>query len=300
MAQNLIMGIATGTAYLLAALPFVTSARFFHPHDRIVLLCDFNLPLQIYEDMQRLGVELYPVATETHDVDFHMQSRRYREYFTFLVGQTFDRIFLADTRDLLFQNNIFAGFSHQNDLAIFFEESKQHTIATQEWNRQWIQQSYGDQVLQEMGDYPVICSGTTLGTQNAILTYLAYMIAFIEKSHVTKNVGGTDQGHHNYIIRKKYLPFPFLILPQQNTLVYTYQPSDSFHLAEDATVITSSGIQSAVVHQYDRMEINDAEALSLVLIKLKRISDTLGVLSEWWEWESHLLKTKVRRKFGRT
>ena len=182
MAKNLIIGVATGPEYLQTALPFAISARLYHPDDRIVLYCDADINPELQRDMTRLGVELYTATSnDAHDAQFHIQNRRYREYLGYLINHPCDRIFLSDTRDLFFQSNIFNGFVAHDNLAVFFEESTQYTIGTQEFNRNWVQYAYGDAGLQEIADYHVICSGTTLGTYGAIMSYLSYMVAFMEQ-----------------------------------------------------------------------------------------------------------------------
>lgn len=284
MTNNLILGYATrvhyGSPFLVEAFPFVISARLHHPNDRIVLLCDPEVPDAIRMVMNHLGVELYPITTESHDEGFHMARRRYREYFSFLFGQECGMVFLSDTRDLFFQGNIFGGFLPQNDFMAFFEEKAQHTLGTEPVNRNWIQTLHGDKALEELADQTVICSGTTLGTRRAMLTYLAYMVAVIE-SHRRFRGSAADQGHHNYVIRKGLLPLSSLIFPQKNAFVYTfgYGATDGYSFDAEGLLTTSgsSSFTPASVHQYDRLVVSDPAALSAVSTKIRLDCAKLGI-----------------------
>jgi hypothetical protein len=60
-----------------------------------------------------------------------------------------------------------------------------------------IKAAYGAKALQEIKDRPVICSGSTIGDQRAIETYLRAMVKQFDDTKC-KRVG-CDQGLHNYL-----------------------------------------------------------------------------------------------------
>lgn len=249
--KDLILGTATGAAFLRGALPFAVSARRQHPTADIVLLTDPQVPADLGREMARLGVRLWPVQTHAVDADFHIQNRRFREYFRFLLEADYRLVFLSDTRDVYFQDNLFSAFTSAGEWIAFFEETARFTIGSEKFNRNWILSIFGENALRALEREIVICSGTTLGTRRAILEYLALM-ATLEETHRTMRAIPSDQGQHNYLVRKRLMHAPQLIFPQENSLVYTVHTDDKYTITASGQVLTPTGVRPAAVHQYDR------------------------------------------------
>ena len=108
-------------------------------------------------------------------------------------------IMLIDARDSFFQSNPFANVPrNQNGLLYFFGENTDVTrIGKSTKNRNWILRSYGPEVLKAMSDKPTICSGSTMGEQIAIETYLRALINEWDETDI--KMTGADQGFHNYL-----------------------------------------------------------------------------------------------------
>ncbi len=253
MAKDLILGTATGAQFLAAALPFAASARRQHPDADIVLLSDPEVPADLGRAMDRLGVRLWPVRCQAYDVDFHIQNRRFREYFRYLLEHSYRRVFLSDTRDAYFQGNVFSAFASDGDWIAFFQETPGYKIGSEKFNRTWIHHIFGEETLRRMADETVVCSGTTLGTGPAILEYLALMTT-LEETHRALRAVPSDQGQHNYLIWKKLMRVPQFVFPQENPIVYTVFVDDAYRITEQGDVLTTSGIRAAVLHQYDRAQ----------------------------------------------
>lgn len=108
-------------------------------------------------------------------------------------------VMLVDARDSFFQTNPFANVPrNQNGLLYFFGENADATrIGKSTKNRNWILRAYGDFVLNELSDKPTICSGSTMGEQLAIETYLRALVNEWDETDI--KMTGADQGFHNYL-----------------------------------------------------------------------------------------------------
>lgn len=108
-------------------------------------------------------------------------------------------IMLIDARDSFFQTNPFVNVPrNQNGLLYFFGENTDATrIGKSTKNRNWILRSYGETVLKAVAEKPTICSGSTMGEQVAIETYLRALVNEWDETDI--KMTGADQGFHNYL-----------------------------------------------------------------------------------------------------
>jgi len=108
-------------------------------------------------------------------------------------------IMLVDARDSFFQTNPFQNLPrNQNGLLYFFGENAEATrLGRSTKNRNWILRSYGPEVLKALGNKPTICSGSTMGEQVAIETYLRALVNEWDETDI--KMTGADQGFHNYL-----------------------------------------------------------------------------------------------------
>ena len=108
-------------------------------------------------------------------------------------------IMLVDARDAFFQTNPFVNLPrNQNGLLYFFGENADATrIGISRKNRNWILRGYGQEVLDALKDKPTICSGSTMGEQLAIETYLRALVNEWDETDI--KMTGSDQGFHNYL-----------------------------------------------------------------------------------------------------
>jgi hypothetical protein len=114
-------------------------------------------------------------------------------------------LMLLDARDSFFQSNPFANLpratlsANQTSglLYLFGENADATRLGKSTKNANWLRNGYGDQVIQALADKPTICSGSTMGEQIAIDTYLRALINEHDECHV--RMAGSDQGFHNYL-----------------------------------------------------------------------------------------------------
>jgi len=197
-----------------------------------------------------------PESLARWSVPFHnISSLRYLLYHHFLRTKPdrYRHIFLTDLRDVSFQRNPFA-LAESGKLRLYVEEPP-YTIGACPNNSRWIREYFGEEVLEKLGDKPIICSGTTLGDYAAIMTYLEKFILTLRQARSLMRVG-VDQGIHNYLAYFELAPMVTLC-PNRDSEVLTMglMPRDeSFERNESGQLIDRSGVPYAVLHQFDRHE----------------------------------------------
>mmetsp|Transcript_17588 Transcript_17588/g.36729 ORF Transcript_17588/g.36729 Transcript_17588/m.36729 type:complete len:500 (-) Transcript_17588:264-1763(-) len=141
-----------------------------------------------------------PVATARYEL-YWIWSRKY---------DSSSKILIIDFRDTYFQTNPFSfaasspqtgdlitNTHHECYLDLFEENFDAINIGKSSYNSNWIKSAYGNDALKTVAAKPVICSGSTMGTQHAIEKYTIAMVAQSDERKC-KSVG-CDQGFHNYL-----------------------------------------------------------------------------------------------------
>jgi hypothetical protein len=117
-------------------------------------------------------------------------------------------LMLIDARDTYFQTNPFVKLPRRQHnsansaitvdsglLYMFGENTNATRLGKSKKNRNWISRGYGPEVMDALQDKPTICSGSTMGEQVAVETYLRALINEHDEGQV--KMAGSDQGFHN-------------------------------------------------------------------------------------------------------
>lgn len=201
-----------------------------------------------------------------HHIDVHffdaalwmitdIQISRYVRYYEVLRGSSvrYDRILLTDVSDVLFQAHPFAG-APEGDL-LFFMEDARTLVGNSEANSMWIEDMFGPQVLAEMKADRVSCSGTTMGSHDAILRYIEKLLHFCKAPLMMKLQGkrGHDQGIHNYILRHRLVEGIRAV--ENGTHIFTIgRMPEAEIILSDQGILTATGAKCPIVHQYTYMK----------------------------------------------
>lgn len=172
----------------------------------------------------------------------------YRCYLNRIECAHYDCVMITDVRDVVFQRDPFEGMPDGEFLA--FEEHSSLRLADQRENALWIKSMFGEAVLNDLGNHPVICAGVSMGTLSGMKRYLAEMTQILALHH---EPFGYDQGVHNFILRKSRVDgaqiFPFgkgivmhLATAPQAAVIYD---------SED-NILNSDARPCNTIHQYDR------------------------------------------------
>jgi hypothetical protein len=209
---------------------------------------------------RRLYRELAPI---------HATGFRYLLYLEHLRDPGFlgvDRVFLADTRDLIFQRDPFDTVQPDHRITMFLEE-RSMTIGACLANSNWVRQCYGEPGLAAIADRPIFCSGTMLGDRDAMVTYLDALIREIAHAAGRRFVSpsGFDQACHNHLLYGTP-PVPFVASENGAGVVMqlAHRPADRLAFSPDGELLNDDGAVVPVVHQWDR----HAEAFRPMLDRL--------------------------------
>jgi hypothetical protein len=249
--RNLILGI--GRNYDISDLrPFVRSARKYHDC-RILLVVDGRPELAAALESEHVDCLADPGWSGLGQP--HMNFARIADYIAVLQaldGQV-DRVFLADTRDVVFQADIFDAVPDTS--AVFVEEAKNFSLEVAGWNGNAIKRAFGIEVYERIKHHGVICSGTVLCRYSDAIQYLWLKLLLgqmVRRKHHMRP--GVDQATTNIIARLNLLPSS-VVLPYDGAIAtLSGRNSDFLKLSRASQhLVTATGVIPAVVHQYDRV-----------------------------------------------
>lgn len=256
--KNLVLGAAIG--YRPDAIgTFVKSFRKYNEVDDVFLLVYKNIDNEIKtkEFLKEYNIN-YLICDETYVKKVSINNTRYYKYLEFLEKNKYNNVFLTDVRDIVFQKNPFDELP-KDDFLFFFEEDRSEVIGNNTYTDYWIIQSFGDVVLNELKEKPIICSGTTFGSYKNILFYLIKMTNLLNVIKIQKpetyKIIGLDQGIHNYIAYKENELFNGFKIKENGNIVVTVgitSENNPTHIQIKDNILYLKEHYPAIVHQYDR------------------------------------------------
>ena len=250
MKKNLVLGAAANYTWEILN-PFVNSCRKYCPDAEIFFFVD-NLSDFTRAQLIKNGVSIADFPDEMRRGI--PNNTRWKIFADFLDehGDDYEQIFITDTRDVIFQGDIFAGFkSYQNYLCYVTENDDiRGSKSGTKQNYDWIVGCFGKAEADKLLDKKIICSGTVLATADAIKIFCRSMWEILE--HKTADV--FDQATMNYLVWDNRLPIENLIESDvESGAILTLALVTVFGFSGDKILHVSENCP-AVVHQYDRHE----------------------------------------------
>jgi hypothetical protein len=252
---------------------FIKSFRKFNKKDDLYLVVSSSASIELLDFLKYNDVSIL-TDEFTKLTDIHMNNSRFYKYLDFIQEnkKRYKNILLTDTRDVLFQKNIFDEIS--KDPFIFFaEEDEDETIRSNSFNSNWIRLSFGEETLNKLGSNKIICAGTTIGSTDNIIVYLREMIKIfggIKKTNHKAFYESIDQGVHNYIFYERSSIFQNPILKHNGDVIatigititknperITISINDALDYISDKDSkinIMVNGKIPSLIHQFDRSE----------------------------------------------
>jgi hypothetical protein len=181
---------------------------------------------------------------------------RYLLYLEYLLDPAcgpVDRVFLLDTRDLIFQRPPFDTAVPSGGITAFLEE-RSMTIGACIANSSWVRACYGESGLAAMADRPIFCSGTILGNRDAIVIYLDALIREIARVGGRRFVPwGFDQACHNHLLHRAP-PVPFVACENgaSQVMQLAHRPAARLSFSPEGELLNDAGSVVSIVHQWDR------------------------------------------------
>ena len=247
--KNLVMGVATGYDWYKLE-PFVTSFNRYVKNADLVLFVD-NISDFTRDALTRGGVELLPVPDELKSA--LIIDARWAMYKKFLDehNEDYRQVFVADTRDVIFQGDVFETYSDYENFLGYTTEGLTIKNSFEKFTYTWITNLRGNDEAEKLGNEKIICCGTVLGTTNEI-KYLAEMMWDILKNGSTP---GDEQGAMNYLVYENLLDIKNIVEIDCHTgnifTAFLFHVVNPTKVSADKILRGDGGIP-AVVHQYDR------------------------------------------------
>ena len=245
--KNLVMGAATGYGWDVLE-PFVLSCRKFCPDAEFVLFVD-NLSDFTRNQLIQLGVTAEAVSSEPSGIPNNTRWKFFGDYLS-EHGENFAQVFITDTRDVIFQGDVFARFNGlTNWLGLTTEADDIGGHRTgDKINYNWLTDCFGKAVADALADKKIICSGTVIGSSREMKIFCRELWKILE--HKTSDV--FDQAATNYLAWHNLLPVENLIeIDVMSGEIFTGGLVPDIKIRGEKILRGDGGIP-AVVHQYDR------------------------------------------------
>ena len=267
--KNLVLGVAKGYGwYDLES--FVNSFTKNCSSAELVLFVD-DISDFTRDRLIRAGVSLKNFPYKIEGIPNNTRWKIFRD-FTEAHGDEYEQIFITDTRDVIFQSDVFEQFkglsnwlgcvtevddirgsktgNSDNYRWIVNRSGKVEADKLIEVNYRWIADCFGKIEADKLADEKTICCGTVIGSATEIKIFCREMWKILE--HKTADI--FDQATMNYLAYNGLLPIENLFeINVHDGAIFTYGvtlPGDS----RDGLILRGDGGIPAVVHQYDRHE----------------------------------------------
>ncbi len=242
--KNLVMGVATGYSWHDIE-PFVISLRKNCPNADLVLFADgfSSFTLKCLSKYGSIRIQPIPENLESMSI----VCARFFMYKNFLDSHTeYERIFITDTRDVIFQEDLFSFYTQYKDFLLCATESE--LIKNEIVNTSWLVQFFGENEYHKIKNNPIICAGTIYGSRAEMTMLFDNMIKFLKQN----TMWGSDQATLNYLIHNKLFPIEnFIESSVHSGKIFTLGILQSFKISGEKIVYPNSEVP-AVLHQYDR------------------------------------------------
>jgi hypothetical protein len=212
-----------------------------HCDSDLILVVNLNADKNLIKYLQKQNVIIYDFNCNTLNLP---NTFRYYAFESILNELDYKKIFIADVRDIVFQDDIFL-FSN-NDLDFFMESINfSQTLNT---NYYWYEYCYGIENVLKIMSKKVSCCGTVLGKQEEIKKYLEKMIE--EFSDKNLNFFSLDTAAHNHILYNNILDIK---KNDNGNGVATLQEvkKEKIKITNDNKILFDDKLP-CVLHQYDR------------------------------------------------
>jgi hypothetical protein len=244
--------IATAAGYKFEQIELFLRSLDKHFLGVLLLLTDKKYRLPKYSFEIELGDIKADYFQSSIPFAFNSANNR-RLYFAqkyISDNHQFEKIFLTDIRDVVFQENPFEALVNDK-LQAAVEDV---VIADNEYNSNWIRTLMGEDYYLTVKDKNVLCSGTILGGRKVILYYLDFVTKLLNEKGVHldtgKNVFIIDQGA--FIVFCYSFPQLVNLHTNQNGKIFTMSYIPKMVLNSTGKFVNDEQKLYSIIHQYDR------------------------------------------------
>ena len=247
MKKNLVMAAAKGYSFYDLE-PFLQSFKKNCTSADLVLfvdeLSDFTTK-KIQSCVE--GVTLIPFPANLKH--YAIVNSRFIVYKKFLEEHPeYEKIFVTDIADVIFQADIFEKYSGKKNFLVYAAEAITVGEDPGGFNQLWTKTFLGEEGFQKLKNKTVLCAGTILGSHAEMKNLFQKLLdtIFDKTSH------GIDQVFYIHIIHNKLVPIKNLIKSDVETgEILTCSVLKNYNSAGEK-ILRGDGKIPAVVHQYNR------------------------------------------------
>ena len=246
MKKNLVLGVAKGYGWDILE-PFVVSFIKNCSSAELVLFVDdiSDFTRDHLQRAERVHVVDIPAAYK----EILIIHSRWKMCADFLksYGATFEQAFITDTRDVIFQSDLFEKFKcHSNYLG--YTTDADIIGSDKVYNYAWLESCFGKAEADKLADKKIICCGTVIGTINEMKIFCRIMWDALKD----KIIWGHEQATMNYLVYNNLLPIKNLIeIDVEHGEIFTMALTNNFSVHGDL-ILRPDGKISAAVHQHNR------------------------------------------------
>lgn len=257
MANNLIL--CTGWSYKtdLVAVFVESWKKYQKATADMIMLVEPDIKQDKLSYLLEAGVDVR-FYTAGYFIPSAIHNTRYFKYLDILLEERgqYDRVFHCDVRDVAFQGDIFEEIQpKEGEVDLFVNEEDPRANLGERFNKYILTTNYGEAVAKELEPNRILCSGTTLGSQESMISYI---VTLMNQRDIKKmmEVGGIpdEQGPYNYLFHKNLIPHTKL----ENGIgvgTLCLVPPDDLKVLEDGRVTVYGRIPS-IIHQWDRHNLD--------------------------------------------
>ena len=245
------MGTASGFDWYTLE-PFVTSfVRHVKSAELVLFLKDISdFTLDRLKNCGKGALKIEPFEyREMHNIgiDRFENFKRYVDAH----GDNYEQIFITDTRDVIFQGDVFDCFKGQYNFLGYSTEADdiRGSKTGDRANYNWITDCFGKNEADKLLDKKIICAGSALiGTPREVKIFLEKLLS----NDFPNEKFAFDQAAFNYLIHNNLLPIENLIESDvESGAIFTVALVNKFSV-RGGKILRGDGGVPAVVHQYDR------------------------------------------------
>ena len=250
---NLVLGTAWGYKVDQIAVFVESWKKYMSDSSDLILLVEPDVAQDKLNYLLEAGVDVR-FYTAGYFVPSAIHNTRYFKYLDILLEARgiYDRVFHSDVRDVAFQGNIFDEIQpKENEADLFVNEEDPAANLGERFNKYILTSNYGEAVAKELEPNRILCSGTTLGSQEMIIQYI---VTLMNQRDIKKmmEVGGIpdEQAPYNYLFYKNLIPHTKLENGVGVGTLCLVHPNQ-LQILDDGRVSVYGKIPS-VIHQWDR------------------------------------------------
>lgn len=246
--KNLILGAAKGYDWDILE-PFVASCRKNCPNAELVLFVD-DISDFTRDKLIRSGakLEIFP-----DDLNGVANNTRWKIFADFLSkSDDYEQIFITDTRDVIFQGDIFAEFKNfSNWLGLATEgDNIGGTRTGDRTNYEWLTDIFDAAEIDALLDRKIICDGTVIGSRREMEIFCRELWKLVDSIQKRVDFRIHDQAVANYLVYTNRLPVKNLVEIGIDGAILTAGLAGNFFI-RDKKILRGEKIP-AIVHQYER------------------------------------------------